>query len=148
MSTIPFNTATPNSAINPTPAEILKGIRILLVEDNAFNIVVATEELEDAIEGVIVEVAENGLIALEKIKLSTYDIILMDIQMPVMSGYEATRNIRNMKSEKAKTPIIAMTAYLHKEEIDLCYEAGMNDFIGKPFNTEELISKIQNLVKK
>ncbi len=138
---------TPNIVQKNAAVEI-KGVKILLVEDNAFNIVISTDELKESIEDVHIDVAENGLIALEKIKLSTYDIILMDIQMPVMSGYEATRNIRNMKSEKAKTPIIAMTAYLHKEEIDLCYEAGMNDFIGKPFNTEELISKIQNLVKK
>jgi signal transduction histidine kinase/CheY-like chemotaxis protein len=134
--------------VEKNAAAEIKGINILLVEDNAFNIVVSTEELEEAIEDVHIDVAENGLIAIEKIKSSTYDIILMDIQMPVMSGFEATKNIRNMKSEKSKTPIIAMTAYVHQEEIDLCYEAGMNDFIGKPFDTDELLYKIFNLLNK
>jgi signal transduction histidine kinase/CheY-like chemotaxis protein len=151
--TIPYEIGTikvevkPTEDVNTNTAEILKGIRILLAEDNAFNIVVATEELEDAIEGVIVEVAENGLIAVEKMKSSTFDVILMDIQMPIMNGFEATYIIRNMHSEKAHTPIIAMTANVLKEEVDLCYKSGMNDFIGKPFDMEELLSKINNLVK-
>ncbi len=129
-------------------ADQLKSIRILLVEDNQFNAIVATEELEDAIEGVQIEVAENGLIAVEKLKSSSFDVILMDVQMPVMNGYEATKIIRALDSEKAITPIIAMTANVLKEEVDLCNQAGMNDFIGKPFDTEELLSKINNLVKK
>lgn len=102
---------------------------------------VAQEELEDAIKGVYVEVAENGMIAVEKLKSSAFDVILMDVQMPVMNGFDATRTIRNLESEKANTPIIAMTANVLKEEVDLCYQAGMNDFIGKPFDTEELIQK-------
>ena len=152
--TIPYEIGTikvevkPTEDVNTNTAEILKGIRILLAEDNAFNIVVATEELEDAIEGVIVEVAENGLIAVEKMKSSTFDVILMDIQMPIMNGFEATHIIRNMHSEKAHTPIIAMTANVLKEEVDLCYKSGMNDFIGKPFDTEELLNKIFNLKNK
>ncbi|MBK8604768.1 MAG: response regulator [Saprospiraceae bacterium] len=76
----------------------------MLVEDNTFNIVVATEELEDAIEDVHVEVAENGLIAVEKMKSSSFDVILMDIQMPVMNGFEATKVIRALDSEKAQIP--------------------------------------------
>lgn len=67
--------------------------------------------------------------------------------MPIMNGFEATHIIRNMHSEKAHTPIIAMTANVLKEEVDLCYKSGMNDFIGKPFDMEELLSKINNLVK-
>ncbi len=134
--------------VNTNVADALKGIRILLVEDNAFNIVVAQEELEDAIERVHVEVAENGLIAVEKLKSTTFDVILMDIQMPVMNGFEATQLIRNMEGAKANTPIIAMTANVLKEEVDLCYQAGMNDFIGKPFDTRELLNKIFNLINK
>lgn len=91
----------PMEGSNDTIADALKGIRILLVEDNAFNVVVAQEELEDAIEGVYVEVAENGLIAVEKLKSSTFDVILMDVQMPVMNGFEATVAIRNMDNGKA-----------------------------------------------
>ena len=134
--------------INANVADALKGIRILLVEDNTFNVVVAQEELEDAIEGVYVDVAENGLIAVEQLKFSSYDVILMDVQMPVMNGFEATNAIRNLDSEKANTPIIAMTANVLKEEVDLCYQAGMNDFIGKPFDTKELLNKIFNLTNK
>ncbi|HQW03634.1 MAG TPA: ATP-binding protein, partial [Saprospiraceae bacterium] len=129
-------------------AAALKGIRILLVEDNPFNVVVAQEELEDAIEGVYVEVAENGAIAVEKLRSSAFDVILMDVQMPTMNGYEATIAIRAFDNEKAMTPIIAMTANVLKDEVDLCYQAGMNDFIGKPFDTMELLHKINLLIKK
>ena len=82
---------------NTNITEALKGINILLVEDNQFNAVVAQEELEDAIEGVAVTLAENGAIAVEKLRSSHFDIILMDVQMPVMNGFEATKAIRNME---------------------------------------------------
>ena len=141
------DTPQPEDA-NANVAEALKGARILLVEDNQFNAVVAQEELEDAIEGVQVELAENGLIAVEKLKSSTFDVILMDVQMPTMNGFEATKAMRNFGNEKAHTPIIAMTANVLKEEVDLCYEAGMNDFIGKPFDTTELLQKIHQLIKR
>ncbi len=123
----------------------LKGIKVLLVEDNQFNAIVAQEELEDAIEDVVVEVAENGVIAIEKVSHDDYDIILMDVQMPVMNGYEATKVIRNLSNEKSKIPIIAMTANVMKEEVERCYDAGMDDFIGKPFDTDDLIHKIYEL---
>jgi CheY-like chemotaxis protein len=71
----------------------------------------------------------------------------MDVQMPIMNGYEATKAIRTLTGEKSKTPIIAMTANVLKEEIENCFEAGMNDFIGKPFDTQELIQKIYKLIK-
>lgn len=125
----------------------LKGIRVLLAEDNAFNAVVAREELEDAIEDANIVVAENGAIAVEQIIHNDFDVILMDVQMPVMNGYEATKAIRDLGSDKSKIPIIAMTANVMKEEVELCYKAGMNDFIGKPFDTEELIQKIYKLIK-
>jgi signal transduction histidine kinase/CheY-like chemotaxis protein len=151
---IPYAVADAKTEIMPADdaqtniADALKGIKILLVEDNEFNVVVAKEELEDAIENVVVEVAENGLIAVEKLKSSTFDIILMDVQMPVMNGFEATQAIRNLDSEKNNTPIIAMTANVLKEEVDLCYKSGMNDFIGKPFDTKELLQKIHGLKVK
>jgi signal transduction histidine kinase/CheY-like chemotaxis protein len=133
---------------NTSIAAGLKGINILLVEDNQFNAVVAQEELEDAIEEVKVELAENGAIAVEKLRSSHFDIILMDVQMPTMNGYEATKAIRALDSDKAGTPIIAMTANVLKEEVELCQQAGMNDFIGKPFDTGELIQKIYTLTNK
>ena len=128
-------------------AEQLKGIKVLLVEDNAFNAIVAQEELEDAIENVTVTVAENGSIAVEQLNLGDFDVVLMDVQMSIMNGYEATRAIREQTDKKSKIPIIAMTANVLKEEIENCFEAGMNDFIGKPFDTQELIQKIFKLIK-
>jgi CheY-like chemotaxis protein len=118
-------------------------ISILLVEDNEFNVMVAKDELEDAIDNVIVDVAENGQIALEKIIDNDYHIILMDVQMPVMNGYDATREIRKMNNSKGRTPIIAMTANILKAEIDKCFEAGMNAYIPKPFERDELILRIR-----
>ena len=152
--TIPYALAavpvqeTHTMAEHSTIAEALKGIHILLVEDNPFNVVVAQEELEDAIEGVQIDVAENGAIAVERLRSSYYDIILMDVQMPTMNGYEATKAIRSLGNEKSGTPVIAMTANVFKEEVELCYQAGMNDFIGKPFDTGELLQKIYNLKNK
>ena len=128
-----------------TLAESLTGLQVLLVEDNMFNAIVAREELEDTIPSVKVELAENGIIALEKMKSGSYDIILMDVQMPVMNGLEATEKIRAMEAKKAETPIIAMTANVLKEEVETCYEAGMNDFIGKPFDTKVLLQKMLQL---
>ncbi len=125
----------------------LIGIKILLVEDNTFNAIVAQEELEDGIPEVTVDVAENGAIAIQKINETDYDIVLMDVQMPIMNGYETTKAIREMPDEKSHLPIIAMTANVLKEEIAQCYEAGMNDFIGKPFHTPDLLEKIFNLKK-
>ena len=151
--TIPYIIAAEVASIselnqnNNEVAESLKGIKILLAEDNAFNAIVAQEELEDAIEEVFVEVAENGSIAVEKMKSGDYDIILMDVQMPLMNGYEATEKIRAFTNGKSKTPIIAMTANVMKEEVDRCYECGMDDFIGKPFDTETLLEKIHRLKK-
>lgn len=153
--TIPFklNTSKENTIVETAiintekSAALLKGISILVAEDNAFNAVVAKDELEDAIVNVTVVVAENGAIALEQIIQGNFDVVLMDVQMPVMNGYEATKAIRSLNDEKSKTPIIAMTANVLKEEVENCFEAGMNDFIGKPFDTQELIQKIYKLIK-
>ena len=124
----------------------LKGVKVLLVEDNEFNAVVAKEELEDSIDDTSIIVAENGAKAVEVLKNNDFDIVLMDVQMPIMNGYEATKEIREFSNQKSNIPIIAMTANVLKEEVELCYKAGMNDFISKPFETEVLIQKIHKLV--
>lgn len=152
--TIPYKKVNPQVNMEEPTADMnnasshLKGISILLAEDNHFNAVVAREELEDAIENVKVEVAENGCIVLEKLKSSHFDIILMDVQMPKMNGYEATQAIRNLKNGKSQTPIIAMTANVLQEEVDLCFQAGMDAFIGKPFNIDVLLQKMSHLNTK
>jgi CheY-like chemotaxis protein len=140
----------PAQAVETTNAvpEALVNLHVLLVEDNPFNVVVAQEALEYSIQGVTVEVAGNGAIALEKIESYDFDIILMDVQMPVMNGYEATEAIRKLAGDKANIPIIAMTANVLKEEVDLFYRAGMNDFVGKPFDVHDLIQKIYNLLNQ
>jgi len=136
----------------------LSNLRILLVEDNAFNQMVAVDTLEGAIENVTIEVAENGQEAVDKIKAYEtqdwesgkafpYDVVLMDMMMPVMDGLEATRAIRKLNDKVKNIPIIALTANAIKEEIQKCYDAGMYDFVTKPFDTNVLLKKIAAFVK-
>jgi signal transduction histidine kinase/CheY-like chemotaxis protein len=122
-----------------TGTESLRGARILLVEDNELNQEVATELLRDA--GFIVDVADNGRIALDKLDSSSFDIVLMDMQMPVMDGLEATRAIR-AQPRFAKLPVVAMTANAMDEDRRRCLEAGMNDHLGKPIEPTELWSML------
>jgi len=113
----------------------MRGARILLVEDNEVNQQVATELLELA--QMVVTVAENGQVAVEKVKEKEFDLVLMDIQMPIMDGYTATREIR--KNPKFKElPIIAMTANAMATDRDKCLEAGMNDHVSKPIDPKEM----------
>jgi two-component system sensor histidine kinase/response regulator len=113
----------------------IKGARILLVEDNDLNQEVATELLRDA--GFIVDVANNGQIALQKVQHASFDLVLMDMQMPVMDGLSATREIRKLP-ELAGLPIIAMTANVQASDRQRCTEAGMNDHLAKPIDPELL----------
>ncbi len=111
--------------------------RILLVEDNELNQEVATDML--SAKGAIVEIAENGLVAIERLQQSTFDVVLMDMQMPVMDGVTATQAIRAIE-RFASLPIIAMTANVLAEERQRCLDAGMNDFIAKPIIPDQLFS--------
>jgi len=148
---IPFEIGDENdiqTVDEPVAEKKLKDLTILLVEDNEFNIMVVTEELKSFVEGVQIDVAENGKEAVSKALSTDYDLILMDIEMLEMNGYEAARAIREMEAPKNKTPIIAMTANAMKGEIQKCFDAGMNEFISKPFAPDDLKSKVQNLVGK
>lgn len=116
-----------------------RGARILLVEDNEVNQLLALELLEQA--QFVVDVANNGKEAVERIQTSTYDGVLMDIQMPVMDGYEATRIIREDGNYDA-LPIIAMTANAMVEDRQRCLDAGMNDYITKPINTKMMFATL------
>jgi signal transduction histidine kinase/ligand-binding sensor domain-containing protein/CheY-like chemotaxis protein len=120
----------------------LRDLRILLAEDNAFNAMVAQDELAYAIPGVQVAVATNGRIAVEMALTGDHDLILMDVQMPEMNGYDAARAIRALKAPRPNTPIVAMTANVMKEEVERCIQAGMNGYIPKPFTREELMNGI------
>lgn len=126
----------------------LKGVRILLVEDNQFNQMVAVDTLTDLIGNIAIDIADNGKIAIEKINHGDYQLVLMDIQMPEMDGYETARFVRNkLPDGKKAVPIMAMTANVTKDEIQNCYDSGMNEYISKPFDPNELIRKIAKLVK-
>ncbi|HVY98674.1 MAG TPA: response regulator [Dongiaceae bacterium] len=125
----------------------LKGCRVLLVEDNDFNQEVATELLADA--GIAVEVAENGAVAIDKLKSARdrhYDLVLMDMQMPVMDGITATREIRKL-ARFAALPIVAMTANVLSAERQRCLDAGMNDHLPKPIEPDLLFAALTRWLK-
>ncbi|MGN1090115.1 MAG: response regulator, partial [Huintestinicola sp.] len=127
-----------------------KGKRLLLVEDNELNREIAFEILNEY--GLIVDTAENGKIAVDTItasKAGDYDLVLMDIQMPVMDGYEATRSIRKLKNTAlSSVPIVAMTANAFDEDRKAAEECGMNGFISKPINMEEVIAALNSVFSK
>ena len=115
-------------------------LRVLLVEDNDINRLYAKSILKNW--KCRTDIAENGLIAVEKLKNNVYDVILMDVQMPVMDGYDATKAIRTMSPPSSTVPIIALTANVTKNDVDKCLAAGMNDYLPKPFSPEDLYQKL------
>ena len=129
--------------------EDCKGKKILLVEDNSLNQEIAVVILEEA--GFVVEIADDGNIAVEKMaaaKPGQYDLVLMDIQMPMMNGYEATKRIRAMESTYCRQiPIIAMTANAFEEDKALALQAGMNDYIAKPIQIDKMLKVISKVLK-
>ena len=121
------------------------GKRILLVEDNELNREIAGEILQ--MTGAEVETAENGKIAVEKVEASPeglYDLVFMDIQMPVMNGYEATAAIRSLPGEQGKLPIVAMTANAFAEDVQLAKNTGMNGHLAKPLDMNKLNDVLEN----
>ena len=124
------------------------GKRILLAEDNELNWEVASAVLEEF--GFVLDWAENGLVCVDKFRNSApgyYDLILMDVRMPVMNGYEATRAVRAMDRPDASIPIIAMTADAFSEDIHNCMECGMNAHVAKPLDIKVLIRLIQKYIR-
>ena len=127
---------------NDVDGSILDGINVLVVDDNEFNRIVAGDILQSKANLTIVE-AVNGQEAFDLMKATNFDVVLMDVQMPVLNGYLATKKIRKELPEpKCNTPIIALTASVLKGDIDRCKEAGMDSYIAKPFKPEHLITEI------
>lgn len=123
----------------------LHPLNILVVEDNVLNQKVMFQLLEGS--GYCVKMAQNGVEAIEALEKEDFDVVLMDIHMPDMDGFEATRLIRNPESQVKNhhVPIIAVTADTMKGDRDFCIRAGMNDYISKPFNPEDLFEKVERL---
>ena len=131
-----------------TSTPFLSGKKILLVEDNEINQEIARAILEEA--GMVIDTADDGTEAVERIETvqaGTYDLILMDIQMPVMDGYEATRRIRALDDPaKANIPIVAMTANAFEEDRQRAFDAGMNDHVAKPIDVPSLMETLQKIL--
>ena len=145
----PFRAEPASEPAQPTAAD-LKGKKLLLVEDNELNREIALEILKEA--GFVVDTAEDGAVAVQKIKQAApgqYDLILMDIQMPNLDGYEATRQIRALPdAEKASIPIFAMTANAFEEDRQNALAAGMNGHIAKPLDVPHLLRVLTDALKK
>jgi len=132
---------TPDHSENRKPVDKPE-YRLLVVEDNIVNQQVAKGLLEGL--GHHVDVAANGIEALEAVRNLPYDLIFMDMQMPQMDGLEATRHIRRLTSAASDLPIIGMTAHAFAEDRDQCLNAGMNDYISKPVNRAQLLEKVSH----
>ena len=123
-----------------------KSISILVAEDNAINQLLIKTILQK--EGFEVEIADNGKLAIEALEKADFQIVLMDLMMPEMNGYETTFAIRNLIDPiKSIIPIIAVSADVTKDVKEKCFEAGMNDYVSKPYEAIQLIKKIIEHVK-
>ena len=119
----------------------------MIVDDIFVNQFLAQTIINDF--GFESDIADNGKIAIELLEKNEYDVILMDLQMPEMNGWDATTYIRNnMQPQKATTPIIAVTADITKRDVDRCKEVGIDEYVSKPINESELLEKIIHLVNK
>jgi len=146
--TMPFEVVAEESLVEPErtvhlDAATLRGLRVMLVEDNEYNQIVLADTLRSMIPEVMLEIASNGHQAIALLQAFNFDLILMDVQMPEMDGIEATQYIRtHFTRSKRDIPIIALTASVIKSELDRCMAAGMNDCVPKPFKQDELFRVI------
>ena len=122
------------------------GLAALVVEDNKFNQVVIKNLLKRV--GVTSEIAENGARALEMLDLGQFDVIFMDVRMPVMDGYDATRAIRNRDDDKGRIPILALTGEATKADVEKCLETGMDQHLAKPIRLENIVAALTGLSER
>jgi len=132
---------------NGRSLERLKGLQVLLAEDNPVNQLVTKDLLHSV--GVEVVLADNGVEAIRSLEAADFDVVLMDIQMPVMDGYQAMKHMRTeMDWSKRTVPILALTAHATEGEMEKCTRGGANDYLSKPFNPQDLFTKIAELAGK
>lgn len=132
-----------SSAVDEQTMKKLNDVKLLLVEDNEFNRMVAEDTLKELLPNITIDIAINGQEAVDRVQEEHYDIVLMDIQMPVMDGVTATRTIRTTLSAPAKdVKIIAMTANVLQEDVAQYFNTGMNAYVSKPFQVDELLLKM------
>ena len=130
----------------PQPSASISAGRVLLAEDNMINTLLATTLLETV--GYSVETVTNGAEAVEAVRRAPFDLVLMDVHMPVMDGLEASRQIRAADGDWASVPIVAMTANAMTSDRDACLMAGMNDFVSKPFDAEAFLTVVARYVEQ
>ncbi len=135
-----------SSPLEPDPLRTQNYGTILVVEDNRINQKVLTHQLINL--GYAVEVAENGAEAVGKVKARRYDLIFMDVQMPVMDGYRATQEIRNLAEHSSSVPIVAVTANAFQSEREKCLFCGMDDYLTKPVDRGRLEETVRRWVKR
>ena len=130
------------------PISTTKSLNVLIAEDNELNQKLISRLIKN--KGHQYTLTENGKEVIEALRKDTFDIILMDIQMPEMDGIEAAYFIRADKSGDfdPKIPIVAVTAYAYAEDRERCFNAGMNDFIPKPINNDKLHSVLEKIIRK
>lgn len=146
--TIDRSDVKPKESVVPQAAAVnfdKRSVKILMVEDHKLNQLVTGKLLQRWYPEVNYEIANNGQEGFEKVRDGDFDIVLMDISMPVLDGLAATRKIRNeLSDDKKDIPIIAMTAHAFKAEIERCYEAGMDDFVSKPVDSDKFFEALNN----
>jgi CheY-like chemotaxis protein len=125
--------------------DVMEKIQILLVEDNVINQMVTRKSLQKF--GFELTIVNNGQEALDALSKASYHLILMDCEMPVMDGFEATRRIRSSGTPYQNIPIIAMTANAMSGDREQCLKAGMNDYVPKPFVVQDVIAIIQKVIR-
>jgi CheY-like chemotaxis protein len=135
-----------SASLNKSSTKDLKDANILLVEDNLINQRIVILSIQKLVKHI--EVANNGQEAVDKFNATKHDIILMDIQMPIMDGIQATKKIREIEVDKRiiPTPIIAITANALAGDREHCLASGMDEYISKPFQVEVLVNKMKNLL--
>jgi len=148
LNKVPITADKPKIIVpNNKKLKKLGNLKILIVDDMFVNQFLAQTIINDF--GFESDIADNGKIAIELLEKNEYDVILMDLQMPEMNGWDATTYIRNnMQPQKATTPIIAVTADITKRDVDRCKEVGIDEYVSKPINESELLEKIIHLVNK